>query len=56
MASMVTFINAVSMVLIAASTLEWSGTTEETGIYLAVAFLQILVLFGESCSMFWSCT
>lgn len=48
-ASMVAFINVVSMALMAASTLAWSSATEGTRIDIAVAFLQLLVLLGEAC-------
>lgn len=49
-ALMVAFINATTLALLAVSTVAWSGTTEVTTIYVTVAFLQILVLFGELCS------
>lgn len=48
---MIAFINATTLALLAASTVAWRGTTEVTTIYVTVAFLQILVLFGELCSI-----
>lgn len=53
-AAMVAFVNAVSMVLMASSTLAWSSTTEVTVIDIAVALLQLLVLLGELRPIPWS--
>lgn len=45
-ASMVAFINAVSMAIMGASALAW-GETTGMRIDVAVALLQLLVLLGE---------
>lgn len=45
-ASIIALINAMSMAIMGASALAWGDTTE-TRIYVAVALLQLLVLFGE---------